>query len=94
MKTNNMFCRTKAITMLVVLKRSVKKTYCYQLAKKIDSSYAHVKNVLSKLENLGLITSYIDGRRRYVDITDSGKEIAKHFIAIQRVMEGGGRWEK
>lgn len=50
--------------------------YAAVVAKRIDSTFPHTSSILSQLEEHGLIRSRPEGRVRYLELTERGKQIA------------------
>jgi len=70
-----LFLREKPAHILLAL-ASHEKPYASTIAKAVDSTYAHITNVLSEMEQQGLITFSHQGRVKYVRLTDLGKKVA------------------
>ena len=43
---------------------------------------------LDRLEEVGLISQEVRGRRTYVALTPMGREVAEHVVAISRLLSG------
>ena len=59
--------------------------YAAVIAKCIDSTFPHTSGILSELEAQGLVRSRPEGRVRYLELTDRGKQVAralKELIAL------------
>lgn len=50
--------------------------YAALVAKRIDSTFPYTSNILSQLEEQGLIRARPEGRVRYLELTSRGKKIA------------------
>jgi predicted transcriptional regulator len=61
--------------------------YPLAIAKKVDTTYAHAQNVLSKMESYGIIKSRRKGRTRYVKLTKRGEKIAKAIKNLYSTIE-------
>ena len=70
-----LFLRLKNVKMLLLL-REKKKWYVSLLAKEADVTYPHAIQIIKKLEQAGLVKTAKDGRNRYVELTDKGREVA------------------
>lgn len=51
------------------------KTYASVISKEIDSTFAHTTRILSKMEQSGLIRFAFEGRIKFVELTEYGKEV-------------------
>ncbi|MPN13662.1 hypothetical protein SDC9_160985 [bioreactor metagenome] len=54
---------------------STGKTYASVISKEIDSTFAHTTRILSKMEQSGLIRFTFEGRIKFVELTEYGKEV-------------------
>lgn len=54
---------------------SMGKTYASVISKEIDSTFAHTTRILSKMEQSGLIRFAFEGRIKFVELTEYGKEV-------------------
>ncbi len=72
----NMFLREKPASILLAIAKQ-NKSYASIISKEVDTTYAHTTSVLSEMENYGLISSNQDGRVKYIELTDLGKNIVE-----------------
>lgn len=77
----DLFLRRKPAKLLIYIKKE-NKPYASTLAKRIDCTYAHTVKLLQKMENLGLVNFSKDGRIKFVELTDSGTELADQFDSL------------
>ena len=54
---------------------SMGKTYASVISKEIDSTFAHTTRILAKMEQCGLIRFTFEGRIKYVELTEYGREV-------------------
>lgn len=52
-------------------------TYISEVANAINSNFAHTKKVVARLEELELVSSFIQGRTRYLHLTPKGYHISE-----------------
>ncbi|MGB4653354.1 MAG: hypothetical protein ACOX84_09555 [Methanothrix sp.] len=71
-----LFLREKPSLALLAL-REMEPVYAAQIAKHIDSTFPHTSSILGELEEQGLIVSRPEGRIRYLELTDRGREVAR-----------------
>lgn len=61
------------------------KTYASVISKEIDSTFAHTTRILAKMEQCGLIRFTFEGRIKFVELTEYGREVEtalKEFMDI------------
>jgi DNA-binding MarR family transcriptional regulator len=51
------------------------KTYASIISKEIDSTFAHTTRILAKMEQCGLIRFTFEGRIKFVELTEYGREV-------------------
>lgn len=72
--TDNLFLQEKPTLALLAI-WSHKRTYASVVTKEINSTFAHTTKILSKMEELGLVRFTVDGRIKYVELTEYGLEV-------------------
>ncbi|HIH36909.1 MAG TPA: winged helix DNA-binding protein [Methanocellales archaeon] len=77
----NMFLREKPASILLAIAKQ-NKPYASVISKEVDTTYAHTTSVLSEMEHYGLISSNQDGRVKYIELTDLGKNIAEALSVL------------
>ncbi|MDI6889208.1 MAG: MarR family transcriptional regulator [Methanocellales archaeon] len=70
-----LFLREKPAHILLTI-ASHEKPYASTIAKAVDSTYAHITNILSEMEKHGLVAFSPQGRIKYVRLTDLGETVA------------------
>jgi DNA-binding MarR family transcriptional regulator len=74
--TDNLFLQEKpTLALLTIWARQ--KTYASVVTKEINSTFAHTTKILSKMEEMGLVRFTMDGRIKYVELTDYGTEVVE-----------------
>lgn len=71
-----LFLREKPSFALLALSE-MEPAYIAQIAKRIDSTVPHTSSILGELEEHGLISSRPEGRVRYLELTDRGRQVAR-----------------
>lgn len=67
--------------------------YAAVVAKRIDSTFPHTSSILSQLEEHGLIKSRPEGRVRYLELTERGKQIASALRGLRDLLrEPDAKW--
>ena len=61
------------LTLLAI--SSFKKTYASVITKEISSTFAHTTKILSKMEEHGLVKFTVEGRVKYVELTEHGMNV-------------------
>lgn len=56
---------------------SFQKTYASVITKEINSTFAHTTKILSKMEEHGLVKFTMEGRVKYVELTDLGFKVVE-----------------
>ena len=54
---------------------STGKTYASVISREIDSTFAHTTRILAKMEQCGLIRFTFEGRIKFVELTEYGREV-------------------
>jgi DNA-binding MarR family transcriptional regulator len=78
-----LFLREKPVLALLAV-GDMNPAYAAMIAKRIDSTFPHTSNILSQLEEYGMITARPEGRIRYLELTERGK---KTSLALSQLME-------
>lgn len=50
--------------------------YGSEIAEQIDTTYAHTVKIIKQLKQKGLVRTEKDGRKKYVFLTEKGRELA------------------
>ena len=83
----NMFLRAKPARILLAIANQ-DKPYASTISKEVDTTYAHTTSVLSEMEHYGMISSNQDGRVKYIELTDLGKNIAEALRVLIGIFGG------
>lgn len=62
-------------TLALLAISSFKKTYASVITKEISSTFAHTTKILSKMEEHGLVEFTVEGRVKYVELTEHGMNV-------------------
>jgi len=62
-------------TLALLIIGSMEKTYASVISKEIDSTFAHTTRILTKMEQCGLIRFTLEGRIKFVELTEYGKDV-------------------
>jgi DNA-binding MarR family transcriptional regulator len=74
-----------ALALLAV--EEMEPAYAALVAKRIDSTYPHTSSILSQLEDFGLLRARPEGRVRFLQLTDRGKEVANALRELYRLLQ-------
>ncbi len=67
---------------------SFQKTYASVITKEINSTFAHTTKILSKMEEHGLVKFTMEGRVKYVELTESGFKVVEALKNLIIALEG------
>ncbi|OPY25030.1 MAG: hypothetical protein A4E23_00161 [Methanomethylovorans sp. PtaU1.Bin073] len=67
---------------------SFQKTYASIITKEINSTFAHTTKILSKMEEHGLVKFTMEGRVKYVELTESGFKVVEALKNLIIALEG------
>lgn len=86
-------CKLLARSILKVLLEE-ERMYRGQISEVVNKKGSTFQDTLTKLEELGIIASEVEdkfGGKKWYWLTPEGKEIAKHLIEIEKIMERIGK---
>ena len=83
---DDIFFRKKGKLILLTLKRHESQNIT-EIAKAVDSTYAHTFNLLKEMERLKIIKTAKKGRTKYVKLTAKGKKLAKLVLDFGNTLE-------
>ncbi|HJH30093.1 MAG TPA: MarR family transcriptional regulator [Methanosarcinaceae archaeon] len=69
-----LFLQEKPTLALLAISSSTK-TYASVITKEINSTFAHTTKILSKMKEHGLVEFTVEGRVKYVELTDHGMNV-------------------
>ncbi|WMW23093.1 MarR family transcriptional regulator [Methanolobus mangrovi] len=67
---------------------SLQKTYASVITKEINSTFAHTTKILSKMEDHGLVQFSVEGRVKYVELTEHGYRVVDSLKNLIMAIEG------
>lgn len=80
-----LFLREKPAKLMLSLKAAEKKPkYVNRISKEIDCTYSHIIRLLDKLEQMGLVKFTKVKRVKYVELTETGKDLAIELESVVR----------
>ena len=69
-------------TLALLAISSFKKTYASVITKEISSTFAHTTKILSKMEEHGLVEFTVEGRVKYVELTEHGMNVVNALKSL------------
>ncbi len=82
-----MFLHRKPARILVGITRGEDRKYASVLSKEADCTYSHTVKILDQFEEKGLIEFTKEGRKKLIELTDRGEEIASRMDNLMRSIE-------
>lgn len=77
------FLKEKPVMALVTIERS-EDVYCRKVSKKIDTTYAHTVKIISRMEEMGLVRTEKQGRKKILELSPRGERYSELFRNILR----------
>lgn len=71
------FVNVKSAKILVSLSNPSTDNYASEISTQVDCTYSHTVRILHKMENKGLVDSDKKGRKKVVELTGEGREVAE-----------------
>lgn len=79
-QTNGVFLKQKPSMALVTIRKAPDAIYSRKISKQIDCTYAHTVKLISSMNDMGLIESKKEGRKKVLDLTSKGERYADALI--------------
>ncbi|MEF8880501.1 MAG: winged helix DNA-binding protein [Candidatus Nanohaloarchaea archaeon] len=76
------FLNVKPVKILIAVNDPNTESYASAISKKTDCTYSHTVRIIQKLEDASLVDSNMKGRKKELELTDKGQELAKQFSEI------------
>lgn len=70
----------KVLALTGILKQG--ETFGTELSREIKTTYAHTVKLITDLEENGLIRTEVHGRKKIIELTDPGQEIAESLVQL------------
>lgn len=81
-----MFLNRKPVDLLIELDKQDKRNYASALSKDADVTYSHTVKCLQRMEQHGLVEFERKGRKKEVNLTDQGDEMAESLFDLMKTM--------
>jgi DNA-binding MarR family transcriptional regulator len=83
--TADIFVKEKPVLALLAIQSTYSDVYPSKISKRIDSTYAHTVNIISKMESNQLVESRKEGRKRILTLTNRGNEYADVLTEMMEI---------
>lgn len=80
------FLNVKPVKILIELNNPSTENYASAISKKTDCTYSHTVRILGKMEESDLITSDMKGRKKELELTEEGQELAQTLSEALHLM--------
>ncbi|QKQ98738.1 winged helix DNA-binding protein [Candidatus Nanohaloarchaea archaeon] len=81
------FLHTKPAKMMVRLADPSAENYASALSSNIDCTYSHAVRIIQKLEEIGLIETRKKGRKKYIELTSRGQDVAHALNDLMKLLD-------
>lgn len=71
------FVNVKSAKILVSLSNPTVDNYASEISSEVDCTYSHTVRILQKFEKEGLVTTNKEGRKKMVELTSDGEDLAQ-----------------
>ncbi|MFB6174836.1 MAG: winged helix DNA-binding protein [Candidatus Nanohalobium sp.] len=85
------FVNVKSAKILVSLSNPTTDNYASRISSDVDCTYSHTVRIIQKFEDRGLISSRKEGRKKMIELTSEGMEIAEDLGDLMRSLEAAER---
>lgn len=81
------FVNVKPARILVELNNQFSENYPSKISGEVDATYSHTVRIIHRLEGYGLVESHKDGRKKLLELTDDGTEVARKCSELLTELE-------
>ncbi len=81
-----LFVNQKPVQIIVVLNNRFSENYPSKISEEVNSTYSHTVRLLNRMEEQGLVTSSKEGRRKMMELTDEGREVARKSSELLKAL--------
>jgi len=71
------FVNVKSAKILVSLSNPSTDNYASEISSNVDCTYSHTVRILHKFDDRGLVETKKEGRKKMIELTEDGREIAQ-----------------
>ncbi len=91
---DDIFLHVKPAKIMVGLVRGHDTKYASVLSKEADCTYSHTVKILDQFKEHGLIEFRKEGRKKLIELTDEGEEVAEHMADLMDALDENSTEEK
>jgi len=84
----DLFVNVKSAKILVSLSDPSKDNYASEISSNVECTYSHAVRILQKFEDRDLVESKKEGRKKIMELTPEGEEIAKDMGDLIHTIDG------
>jgi DNA-binding MarR family transcriptional regulator len=77
------FLNVKPVKILIVLNDPNTGSYASAISKKADCTYSHTVRIIQRMEESGLVDSEMKGRKKELELTEEGRELAQALSGVK-----------
>ncbi len=81
------FVNTKSARILVSLNDPTTDNYASEVSTQVDCTYSHAVRIIQRLEEEGLVDAEKEGRKKMVDLTGDGEEVARKLSDLMHSLQ-------
>ncbi len=90
----DVFLHVKPAKILVGLVRGRDAKYASVLSKEADCTYSHTVKILDQFKEHGLIEFNKEGRKKLIELTEDGEEVAQNMAELMDSLDEHGQAEQ
>ena len=90
----DIFLHVKPAKILVGLVRGRDTKYASVLSKEADCTYSHTVKILDQFKAHGLIEFRKEGRKKLIELTESGEEVAQNMAELMDALDENSNHEE
>lgn len=84
----DLFLNTKPVELLLQLNKPNARHYASALSKDVDVTYSHTVKCIQQFHEFELVEFEKKGRRKEIDLTNTGEKLAAKFEQLNRSVRG------
>jgi DNA-binding MarR family transcriptional regulator len=84
------FVNVKSAKILVSLSNPSTDNYASDISSQVDCTYSHTVRILHKFEDRGLVDSSKEGRKKVIELTEDGREVAENLGDLMHSLKQAG----
>jgi len=72
--------------LVILYQTQARQRYCGKLHRKTGMTVRHMRDLIIDLEKLNLVSRQEGSKIRYIDLTESGKRLARMFLEVYQAI--------